>query len=153
MQYFQIPQITTDFLGIPLLIRKKSMPPPPHPTSTHPKTHRMKFYNSVIEDTHLSTSGSLYKNANYLREQQSFRWDFHVRLEKLSEKVEFYNNSASGIPKYCNITKDNIKKCDRNVCTSLLCKVEASVIDAEKLDGELKQRRERLLHGPARFLE
>ena len=38
-----------------------------------------------------------------------------------------------------------MKKCDRNVCTSLLCKVEASAKDAEKLDGELKQRRERLL--------
>ena len=38
-----------------------------------------------------------------------------------------------------------MKKCDRNVCNSPLCKVEASVKDAEKLDGELKQITERLL--------
>lgn len=110
----------------------------------HPKTERMVFYNRIIEDIHMSTSGHI-KHESYLREQQSFRWNVHVRLERLSQKVEFYNNPASGIPAYSKIAKENIKKCNQNVCTSLLHKVEDSVSDAEKLDGELKLRRERLL--------
>lgn len=110
----------------------------------HPKTERMVFYNKVIEDIHMSTSGHA-KHESYLREQQSFRWNVQVQLENLSKKVEFYNNPASSIPAYRKIAKDNIKKCNKNVCNSLLCKVDNSVSDAEKLDGELKQRRERLL--------
>ena len=109
----------------------------------YPKTERMKFYNSVIEG--ICSSGS-YKHESYLRDQQSFRWKVHVQLKKVSGMADFYENPASGIPKYCNLNKNNIKKCDRNICISLISKVEASVKEAENLDKELMQRRERLLN-------
>ena len=61
----------------------------------HPKTDGMKLYNSVVQDIHMSTSGS-FKQVSYLREQQSFRWDVHVCLEKLSQKVAFYLTIKQG---------------------------------------------------------
>lgn len=109
----------------------------------YPKTERMKFYNSVIEG--ICSSGSS-KHESYLRDQQSFRWKVHVQLKKVSGMTDFYENPASGIPKYCNLNKNNIKKCDRNICISLISKVEASVKEAENLEKELMQRRERLLN-------
>ncbi|XP_068713809.1 phosphatidylinositol 4-phosphate 5-kinase-like [Montipora foliosa] len=109
----------------------------------YPKTERMKFYNSVIEG--ICSSGSS-KHESYLRDQQSFRWKVLVQLKKVSGMTDFYENPASGIPKYCNLNKNNIKKCDRNICISLISKVEASVKEAENLEKELMQRRERLLN-------
>lgn len=60
--------------------------------------------------------------------------------------IDFYENFVSGIFKYCNLNKNNIKKCDRNICIFLISKVEVSVKEVENLEKELMQRRERLLN-------
>ena len=63
-----------------------------------------------------------------------------------SLKVDFYNSLASGIRNYREASKDMAKKNDQNVCASLRKRVEDSVRGTEKLDTELKQRRERCQH-------
>lgn len=106
-----------------------------------PKTERMVYYNKVVED--ICKTCHRLKPQTYIREQQSFRWDTKVKLQKLNKALNFYHNDASGVPKYRKVTES--KKCDKKVCTSLLTKVEKTITEGEALDALLTQRRERLL--------
>lgn len=109
-------------------------------TCTFIPRQRMKFYNSMLEDICKSSNG---KHLSYIWEQQSFRWNVHLQLQKLSKSIDFYNSPAIGIRNYREASKDMAKKNDRNVCASLRKRLEdISVRDTEKLDTEQKQRRE-----------
>ena len=112
-------------------------------TCTLISRQRMKFYNSMLEEICRSSNR---KHLCYFWEQQSFSWNVHLQLQKLSKSIDFYNSPASGIWNYRKASKDMAKKRnDRNVCASLRKRLEDSVRDAEKLDTELKQRPERLI--------
>ena len=110
----------------------------------YPKTDRMKFYNSVVQDIYKAAKGRP-DFTSYLREQQTFRWNTQTEITHLIKTVVYYESSASGVPKYCNVSKGNAKKCEKNVCASLLKNAEKTESDAQKLRTRLLQRREKLL--------
>lgn len=105
----------------------------------------MLYYNKVAE--YICKSCHLLKPQSYIREQQSFRWDTQVKLQKLNKAVSFYYSDASGIPKYRKAAES--KKCDKKVCILLLTKVERTINETETLNALLTQRRERLLDDSA----
>ena len=107
-----------------------------------PKTERMVYYNKVVKD--ICETCHRLKPQTYISEQQSFRWDTKDKLRELNKAVNFYHNDASGIPKYKKITES--KTCSKNVCTSLLTKVEKTITKVKPLMHYLlTQRRKRLL--------
>jgi hypothetical protein len=77
---------------------------------------------------------------SYLREQQTFRWNTKKEITQLIKTVVFYE-----ISKYCKVSKGNAKKCEKNICASLLKNAEKTESDAQKLRTRLLQRREKLL--------
>lgn len=68
-----------------------------------------------------------------------------LRRSSISYPNHYYENPASGFPRYRKLRKGTSH--EKNVCLSLVNKVNQSVTLAEKLKAELKQRRERLVDG------
>ena len=108
-----------------------------------PKTERMVYYNKVVKD--ICETCHRLKPQTYISEQQSFRWDTKVKLRELNKAVNFYHNDASGIPKYKKITES--KTCNKNVCTSLLTKVEKTTTEGEALNALFTDSKKREITG------